>query len=378
MRVLFWVQHLLGSGHVGRALVLSSAMSRHGLEVTLVSGGGDLPWLARPDLRLVRLPAVRAVDPTFSRMVDDDGRPVGEALWRERRRRLLDLLDELRPAVVITEMFPFGRRAFRSELLPLLERAGALGASRIASVRDVLVEKGEADRYRWMRDCALSHYDLILAHTDRLIIPFGLTFPFRDDLGERLIETGFVGPAPAPCASRVGRGEILVSTGGGRVGRTLLAAALDARALVRSTAAAWRLIASGEDEAAALAQRPRPHVIIDRQRPDFRDLLANSLLSISQAGYNTVVEALAYEKRMVLVPFEDAGETEQRTRALKLAGLGLATLLPAGELGPRALAAAVDACLNAPEGERPAIDLAGADRSARLVLERARGRERRR
>lgn len=369
MRVLFWVQHLLGSGHFGRALTLSSAMHRYGLEVTLVSGGADLPWLDRPDLRLVRLPPVRVADPGF-RLVDADGWPVGDALWRERRRRLLDVLEELRPAVVITEMFPFGRRAFGDEVVPLLERAAALGASRIASVRDVLVDKGEPERYRWMLDLALSHYDLILAHTDGAVLPFGLTFPFHRELGERLVETGFVGPAPAPPASTTGRGEILVSAGGGRVGRTLLAAARDARPLVRSTAR-WRLIAHSEDEAAELAQRLEPDVIIDRQRPDFRDLLANSLLSISQAGYNTVVEALAYEKPMVLVPFEDASETEQWTRAQKLAGLGLATVLAAHELGPRALADAVDACLEAPPRERPVIDLAGAERSARLVLERA-------
>ena len=39
MRVLFWVQHLLGTGHLRRALTVSAAMAERGLAVTLASGG---------------------------------------------------------------------------------------------------------------------------------------------------------------------------------------------------------------------------------------------------------------------------------------------------------------------------------------------------
>ena len=60
-----------------------------------------------------------------------------------RRDRLLALFQELRPRVIITEMFPFGRRAFRFELVPLLEAAARARPRpwRLCSVRDVLVRK---------------------------------------------------------------------------------------------------------------------------------------------------------------------------------------------------------------------------------------------
>ena len=61
---------------------------------------------------------------------------------------------------------------------------------------------------------------------------------------------------------------------------------------------------------------------LDRHRADFDALFANSLLSVSQAGYNTVVEGLRLGKPMVLVPFETATETEQRIRAERLAEPG--------------------------------------------------------
>ena len=43
--VLFYVQHLLGIGHLRRAYHLIDGMAREGLAVTLVSGGEPLPEL---------------------------------------------------------------------------------------------------------------------------------------------------------------------------------------------------------------------------------------------------------------------------------------------------------------------------------------------
>jgi predicted glycosyltransferase len=364
MRVLFWVQHLLGTGHLSRALTIARALAGRGLEVTVASGGPPLAWLPADAIDLVQLPAIRSRDVAFSALVDDAGRPLDGPFWQARRQTLLALFDLLRPAVLITEMFPFGRRAFSEELLPLLERAAGAGTWRLASVRDVLVEKPEASRYAWMRDTAIRHYDRVLVHTDPSVIPFSLTFPFTAALGERLISTGYLAPDPAPADPAAGAGEILVSAGGSGVGTALLEAAIEARALVRSTRASWRLI--GASQTGPRAPLP-PGIILDRPRPDFRSLLANSLLSISQAGYNTVVEALACRKRMILVPFESASETEQRTRAGRLAELGLAEVIWETQLSASRLALMVDATLMSTRTRLPAVDLAGAQRTAGLV-----------
>ncbi len=42
-KVLFYVQHLLGIGHLKRATTLARAMNDLGLKVTLVSGGDFVP-----------------------------------------------------------------------------------------------------------------------------------------------------------------------------------------------------------------------------------------------------------------------------------------------------------------------------------------------
>jgi predicted glycosyltransferase len=385
MRVLFWVQQLLGSGHLKRAATLVRAMAGRGLEVTLATGGMPLPSLFAGSLphgvEVVQLPAIHASDPSFSQLVDADGRPASETLWRERLARLQDLLADRRPQVLITEMFPFGRRAFRRELLPLLEAAGALRPRpwRLCSVRDILVQKPSLKSYAWMRDTALAHYDRVLVHTDPQLIPFDLTFPFAAALEDRLVNTGYVVDAPSPAQSEesVGPPEVLVSAGGGRVGATLLEAAIEARSLSSLSSAPWRLIAGASfaaDRFDALHAGLPEGITLDRHRRDFDALLANSLLSVSQAGYNTVVEGLRLGKPMVLVPFETASETEQRMRAERLASLGLAEAVWESELAASSLARAIDAAYQRPAGRQPgatALNLDGAATTARLVMQLA-------
>jgi predicted glycosyltransferase len=381
MRVLFWVQQLLGSGHLKRAATLTGAMADAGLEVTLATGG--MPGSLEPrGVEVVQLPAIRASDPSFAQLVDAAGRPVGDALWQERQARLQGLLAERRPQVLITEMFPFGRRAFRRELLPLLEAAAALRPRpwRLCSVRDVLVKKPAREAYAWMRDLALAHYDRVLVHTDPQLIPFDLTFPFAAALQGRLVETGYVVDAAALAKAPESPPEVLVSAGGGRVGETLLQAAIEARGLTVLAQARWRLVAGGNlaaDRFAALQGSLPSGVAIDRHRDDFPALLANCLLSVSQAGYNTVVEGLRLGKPMVLVPFETASETEQRVRAERLASLGLAEAVWESELAASSLARAIDAAYRRPADAGPGLDRAtvnldGAAATARLVMALAR------
>lgn len=379
MRVLFWVQHLLGTGHLRRAVTLAGAMADRGLDVTLASGGPPAPWSLPEGVELVQLPPLAAGDERFSVLLDQHGRAAGERLWAQRRALLLALLEQLRPRVVMTEMFPFGRRAFRAELLPVLEAAAATspGIWRLCSVRDVLVRKPSPERSAWMRDAALAHYHHILVHTDPSLIPFDLTFPHARVLGRRLVYTGYIAPpAAAAPATEAGRGEVLISAGGGRVGQALLQAAIHARARSRVCGqAVWRIVTGPElpeADCARLHTGIPEGVIIERQRPDFLNLLANSLLSVSQAGYNTVVEALRYQTTMVLVPFETATESEQAVRAEALERQGLARIVRMSALGPESLAEAVDAAVCIRPASRHAVDLDGAARSAELVAQLAR------
>ena len=107
-----------------------------------------------------------------------------------------------------------------------------------------------------MRDLALARYDRVLVHTDPALVPFGLSFPYAAALEPRLVSTGYVvETGPPPVAGE----EVVVSAGGGRVGGSLLATALEARPLTSLGARPWRLIAGGAsapERVAELADAP--------------------------------------------------------------------------------------------------------------------------
>jgi len=125
--VLFYVQHLLGIGHLRRALLVVDALAREGIGVTFVSGGAPLPALSCSSAeRIVQLSPIRASDMGFKDLVDAEGRPIDEKLQSLRRAALLSALEAARPDVVIIEAFPFGRRAFRFELDPLINAKSSI------------------------------------------------------------------------------------------------------------------------------------------------------------------------------------------------------------------------------------------------------------
>ncbi len=380
-RCLFWVQSLLGSGHLRRAQLLADAFAAHGATVTLVNGGTSGPWPAAAGVQLVQLPPVTARGIDFGDLVDASGTSVTAALWAERRRLLLNLLEFERPQAIVTEMFPFGRRAFRGELLPLLEAARALRPrpAVIASVRDVLVSKDDPTRYGWMVDACRAHYDRVLVHGDERLIPFAASFPPVAELGDRVVHTGFV-HLGSPSSARFAESPpaVLVSAGGGAVGERLLRSAIAARPLTRFASARWLLVGGQNlpaDVLASLTALSPDGCTLERYRADLATLMGRCAVSVSQAGYNTVVEGLAAGARMVLVPFAAAGEDEQQQRASRLAALGVAEQIDELDLTAENLAAAIDRIAGK---ARPApADWAfdGAARSAEimsaLVAERA-------
>ena len=371
-RVLFYVQHLLGIGHLKRAATVVRALQDAGLEVTLVSGGPPVPGLEVGNARLVQLDPVRAGDLYFKVLLDASGQTVDDEFRRRRRDRLLAIFRELRPNIVVTELFPFGRRQLRSELLPLIEAAWAMQPrpALVSSVRDILVQPPKPERVTEMVDLADRWYDLVLVHGDPTLIPFEHTFPLADRLKGRIRYTGYVVDPPPANAGAAGRGEVIVSAGGGAVSEPLLAAALEARAMTRLADAPWRLLAgpSLDDDAVAWLRAAAPAgVTIERARPDFTTLLANCTLSISQGGYNTVMEVLATRCRAVVVPYAGGLETEQTLRARLLAGRGALTVVDESALSPATLAAAVEAALSGPRPDAAGLDTGGAAATARML-----------
>ncbi len=381
-RVFIYVQHLLGIGHLKRAAALARAASGSGLEVTLASGGLPVRGMDFGPVRFVQLPPVGTADQSFKVLVDADGKAVGEDWKAGRRDALLQAWQDCNPHVLVVELYPFGRRQMRFELLPLLDAAAGAACRPliVSSVRDVL-GGGQKDPSR--QDAMLAaferHFDRLLVHGDPALIAFGKTFRHADRLAGALHYTGYVVDRPEAAALPAaeygaGEGEVLVSAGGGAVGHFLLETAIHSRALTALADRTWRVLAgvnvvqSEFDMLSKLAtEAGMGRVVVERSRPDFSRMLGKCELSISQGGYNTVMELLEAGTRAVVVPFAGGSEIEQTLRTQLLADRGLVDMVAESALTPDTLAAAIARAMNRPRRARAGIDLGGAACSGELL-----------
>jgi predicted glycosyltransferase len=293
---------------------------------------------------------------------------------------------------VLLELFPFGRHALASELGPLLlsvaddrARRGAAAPRVAISLRDVLVSKPQQAWFELAAvSVALQWTDRVLVHGSPDVVPLGRTLSLAERLGERLVYTGYLGPdALQPAAPP--HGEVVISGGGGQVAGPLFRAALAAWPLTTAARARpWRLVtgpylpeavrAQLSREARALPGHARgPAIVVEAHRPNLGAHLGGAALSVSQAGYNTVLELVAHRVRAVVVPYEGSGD-EQPLRAGLLAARGLLEVVPERELTPARLATAMDGALGRPGFPAPVrLDLDGAARSVAILSELARG-----
>ena len=113
---------------------------------------------------------------------------------------------------------------------------------------------------------------------------------------------------------------------------------------------------------------------MERSRSDFRALLQNCSLSVSQAGYNTLMELLDCRARGVIVPFAGGKETEQTMRARALAATGRVEVVEEDALSAQTLAAAIDRASSVPKPPAAEIDLGGAPKSAEWIAAWTEGR----
>ena len=371
MKVMFYVQHLLGIGHLARASRIAEAMQARGMAVTMVTGGLPVPGFPAPGIPNLTLPPILAAE-GFAGLVDQDGQPVDDAFRTRRREALLAAFDRLAPDALLIEAFPFGRRQVRFELLPLLKAAQARNPRPLiaSSVRDILQANRKPGRDE-ETVAALEGFDAVLMHGDPTFARIEESFPLAARIAGKVHYTGLVAPpAPTPAPDRH---DIVVSAGGGAVGADLIRCAIAARDLL-PTDLDWCVLTGPnlpQPEYDAIAAMAGPRLAVHRFRPDLAGLMAAARVSVSQAGYNTVCDLLVAGCQSVLIPYASGGETEQTLRAEKLAALGLASFLPEDGLTPEAMADAIRAALARSAQPRPALRLDGAQETARLLAELA-------
>jgi predicted glycosyltransferase len=319
------------------------------------------------------------MDCNFSELyVTTEGRSLDE-IKAERRDILWTVFEREGPDLFLVELYPFGRRAFRFELDPLLDglAQGALPKCPVVcSLRDILVEKKDRESYEQrVLDVLNSRFQALLIHADPRLVRLEETFSRAGDIEIPVVYTGFVASGP-PAGAREqtrralnlseGTKLIVASAGGGRVGFELLS----------GTLAAFRLLGGGLERRLVVFTGPFMEqerynqlqglagdgATVARFTDEFPSYLAAADLSVSMAGYNTTMNILAARAPALVWPFGQ--NREQRMRAETLAGMGVLGILEDSDLEPRRLAECLAEALEGGRPEKLNIDLDGAKATA--------------
>jgi predicted glycosyltransferase len=370
--LLLYCQHSLGLGHAVRSFALAAALTER-FRVVLACGGELADGLIPHDeVELVELPPVRASGD--GALVSRKPQSLGD-VRRRRRELLLETFRSLRPAVVIVELFPFGRRRFADELVPLLEEAGSATPRPIlvSSVRDILVGRGHDQRAHDTVSCVLAnrYLDVVLVHSDPRFARLEESFRPGIPLQVPVRHTGFVVPAvEEPRPVRPQEARVVVSAGGGLVGAPLLRTALEARPLLpdglRLEVVAGPFLPEEDWTELRRAAERLPGVDLHRFTPDLGERIRSASASVSQCGYNTALDLLRARIPALVVPFAEGREDEQTRRAARLERLGALRVLPSERLDAAALAREIRALLDTRPGKID-LDFGGAQASTAVL-----------
>src|SRR5215831_10404905 len=376
-RVLFYCQSLLGIGHFIRSRQILFAL--RDFDVRFLYGGEFVPGFELPAwVEALYLPALIS-DARFQQLYVVNSSDSLSEIQARRKDLLRAAFDSFAPDILLIELFPFGRKKFNFELLPLLAHARATRPATkiVCSLRDILVRRPDQARYE-AEVCALmnQYFDLLLIHADPRLQRLEETFGSVAGLNCAIRYTGYVGqtevrPEPKQAKPKV-HPTVLVSAGGGRVGHELITCVLDADTRLAGSRR-LRILAGPHmpaEQFQDLQERVagRSHITLQRHTTQFLNLLRRADLSISLAGYNTCMDILSAGVRALVLPFTEHENGEQTLRARKLEQLGYVGVLDPARLGPDYLAAEINRCLSLPaRAPSIALDLQGAPRTAELL-----------
>ena len=378
MKIIFYCQHVLGIGHFFRSLELCRALHRH--EVILVTGGPGFEASLPGHVREVRLPALE-MDREFKDLRAAAGADL-DTVRQQRRERLWALVDTESPELFLTELYPFGRKAFRFEIDPVLEAVADGRLPRcgvVCSVRDILVDKDMPQKHEARTVSVLNRFfNAVLVHADPRLVRLEETFSRLPEITIPVTYTGFITPMPALDARRRVRSAlglaaadrmIVASAGGGSVGMPLLEAAVRAFGHLNRAGRTVLQVFTGpflpEGDFEQLRSSAGDGAAVDRFTPEFLSYLAAADLSVSMAGYNTTMNLLAARVPALVWPFSQ--NREQLLRSERIEALGALHLLREADLEPARLAALMDRLLERPQRPKTDIDLNGARAAARWI-----------
>ncbi len=377
MKIVFYCQHVLGVGHFHRSLEVCLAIAKEH-QVTMVLGGPDIS-IEEPSLTIFKLPGLK-MDHDFKNLQPCDPKHNLEETKKMRADMLLDFFKQHNPDVFITELYPFGRKAFRFELDPVLQAIKDKvipNCLAFCSLRDILVERKDDQVKFETRVIKTLHkfFHGLLIHSDKNRIPLEDTFKQADKIHLPQSYTGFVCRKAKTLATKElfvpvrEKKLIVVSIGGGSVGGELLLAVANAFFENPHKTKDYHLqiftgLYSEKSLTKELESLKTDNISISNFTPNFPEWLSRADLSISMAGYNSCMDTIIANIPALLYPFEQ--NHEQRFRVECLQHAAPLYLLSKEDLQPDKILAKIHMAISSPKNSGQ-LDIDGAQQTLQQV-----------
>ncbi len=379
MRISYYCQHVLGIGHLHRSLEICKAIAAEH-HVTLILGGPEAN-IDTGEIEVLHLPGLK-MDQNFQNMVPCTAGRQLEDVKYERKELLISHFVHFQPDIFLTELYPFGRKAFRFELDPVLSsiRDGSLPTCRCyCSVRDILVEKhhGREKFEQRVVETLNTYFDGVLIHSDPSVMTLDKTFNRIADITIPLYYTGFVSRSHPPKSVpqiRLKLGItadtqlIVASIGGGNVGGELLRAVAKTFRLFSEDSKLYLQLFCGpyssQDLYEELLAQSSENISVDIFSDIFPQWLKEADLSISMGGYNSCMNVLTAGVPALIYPFRQNREQEMRVEAL--GKVNSIDLLTEDDLSPEILIEKITSKLLCPKAPTE-INLDGARKTVQQL-----------
>ncbi len=374
MKIAYYCQHVLGIGHFHRSLEICKSLS-HEYETTMITGGPEV----EPDsVTIFQLPGLE-MDHDFKNLRPCDPNSTLTEVKEQRKTLLYTFFTEYKPDIFVVELYPFGRKAFRFELDPVLRDIcnGKLPTHySLCSLRDILVERHDQEKFEKRVVGTLNRYfDGLLIHSDKHITALDYTFSHLNDITIPIHYTGYVTPrSNAEVEGNLRRKLeiapdqklIVASIGGGNVGEELLFTTIEAYNRINNNNIILNVFLGHYTNTEVITRLKRMEsdtITITPFSSTFPEWLEAADLSVSMAGYNTCMNILAAGTPSLLYPFGQ--NQEQRKRVMDLMKVHPQLTL-ISELSPQSLKTLIEKKLFE-KRFITAIDLDGADNTRKII-----------
>lgn len=376
-KVLIHCQYVYGIGHLVRALQVAEGLCTH-FEVFLLNGGEVVPnFQLPPVIKCIQLPAIYKMETADFLTPVEPNQSLDEC-FRLREKIIGSTVEHIKPAILITEHFPFGL-LFEDEVLALISLVKKVNpdAKIVCSVRDVIESGKGGTKDQYVCELLNKLYDLVLVHGDVDIIPFSSSFPLAIEISIPIYQTGYVVDPILNPNPDIEKPLLVVSVGGGRLGDELLSAVLDAHEAILEKWDHHLVLFTGafQKDSSSLRERVlheglKQVTICTFDKKVYRQTVSKASVIICLGGYNSLIEAVSTQKPVLVYKREFHGANkEQDLRSTLFQHAGYINIIyPDDLVRPRLAELILDAAVNFQRPNRT-INLEGVATSLQILTQ---------